>query len=439
MGAAPDTDFARFVERFLGEVPGGIAGDAEMRRRIGVPFMDTTDDDIRLEDLSDDQIEGWFSYVSWNLWDFIANRSTEGESGLIPRQQYETISFVQMWDRYPELLRRITEKLGVDGVVELGRTPHRELGSKVAVIRNYGAGVIPLLGRGITTKLGLERATDRREDVETIIQFGRRLAHGTWGGGSQFVSGRAWHQPLLADDVVSRLLADETRLDDPELRKLFRRFNSTTQLFTFLLLYDNRLGMSDTGPYPLGGAGTDSGFMIVRDHFVHETAYPWSDVAEGLPYCVTEAMMFRPDLDVEVEINDIGTTFSKPADYLRHLSGYAVYARDTVDTPADAVRLLEPDEMSRILERTRAAMQQLYGRISELSREEKIRNGVRVYTREMIMPHAHAAGLWDEFVDEGFDELTDLTEAAWPTLEGDEAAAVLAPVFLLGEGFPPLR
>lgn len=432
---AAENDFARFVERFLGEVPGGIAGDAEMRRRIGVPFMDTTDEDVRLEDLSDDQIEGWFSYVSWNLWDFIANRSTEGESGLIPRQQYETISFVQMWDRYPELLRRITAKMGVDGVVEMGRTPHRELGSKVAVIRNYGAGVIPLLGRGITTRLGLEQAQDRREDVETIIQFGRRLAHGTWGGGSQFVSGREWQQPLLAGDVVQRLLADETRVDDPELRTLFRHFNSTTQLFTFLLLYDNRLGMSDTGPYQLPGGG----FMIVRDHFVGETAYPWSDVAADLPYCVTEAMMFRPDAEVEIEINDIGTTFSKPADYLRHLSGYAAYARDTVDTPADAVRLLEPDEMRSILERTRTAMQELYGTIAGLSREEKIRNGVRVYTREMIMPHAHAAGLWDEFVAEGFDELTDLTTAAWPTLEGDEAAAVLAPVFLLGEGFPPVR
>lgn len=71
--------------------------------------------------------------------------------------------------------------------------------------------------------------------------------------------------------------------------------------------------------------------------------------------------------------------------------------------------------------------------------EQKIRNGVRVYTREMIMPHAHAAGLWDEFVAEAFDDLTDLTMSAWPTLEGEGAAEVLAPVFLLGQGFPPLR
>lgn len=430
-----DLDIARFLERFLGEVPGGEDGDLEMRKRIVTPFMDTTAADVRRDRLTDDEIESWFSYVAWNLWDFIANRSTEGESGLIPRQQYETISFVQMWDRYPELLRRITDKVGIDGVIDMGRTPHRELANKVSVIRNYGAGVIPLLGRGITTKLGLEATTDRRADVETVIQFGRRLAHGTWGESCQFVSGHQWKQPLLDADVVERLLADEQRLDDPDLRKLFRRFNSATQLFTFLLLYDNRLGMSDSGPYPLPGGG----FMIVRDHFLHETAYPWSDVAEGLPYCVTEAMMFRPDVDVDIRINDIGTTFSEPADYLKYLSGVAVYARDTVDTPSEQIRRVDAAEMASILKLTQVATLSLYTSIAALPREQKIRNGVRVYTREMIMPHAHAAGLWDEFVTEGFDELTDLTMSAWPTLEGEGAAEVLAPVFLLGQGFPPLR
>src|SRR5439155_9142236 len=224
-------DLTKYLERYLGEVPGGEAGDVEMRRRIPVPFMDTTSEDIRPDRLTDGQIDGWCSYVAWNLWDVIANRATEGESGLIPRQQYETIAFVQMWARYPELVREITETLGVDGVVELGRTPHREVGNKVNVIRNYGGGVIPLLGRGITVALGLESPTARRADVETIIQFGRRLQHGTWGGGCGFVSGRGWKQPVLDPDVVDRFLADEERVDDPELRGVFARFNSLSQLF----------------------------------------------------------------------------------------------------------------------------------------------------------------------------------------------------------------
>lgn len=426
-------DFARYVERFMAEVPGGDEGERQMRERIEVAFMDTTSEDIRLERLSDAQLDGWFDYVAWTLWDILANRSTEGESGLIPRQQYETTSFVQMWATYPALMRLITDELGVDGIVEMGRTCHRELGHKVNVVRNYGAAVIPLLGRGITTKLGVQDAADRREDVETVIQFGRRLQHGTWGTGCGFVTGHRCKQAMLDEDVVARLRADETRLDDPEPRALFRRFNAATELFGFLLLYDCRLALSDSGPYTL----PDGGFMIVRDHFLHETAYPWSGVAEGLPYCVTEAMTFRPqDVTVDVRINDIGTTFCEPRDYLKHLSGVAVYARDTEQTPMSEVRLVDPAEMKAIADRASAATLELYAQIAGLERDAKIRNGVRVYTREMMMPHARAAGLWDAFVADGFDDWHHLTEASYPTLSGDEAAAILAPVFLMGQGFP---
>jgi hypothetical protein len=431
MGAADD--FAKFIERFLAEVPGGVEGDLEMRERISVPFMDTTARNVRHDDVSAEEIDGWFSYAAWNLWDVIANRSTEGESGLIPRQEYETIAFVQQWATYGPLLRAITDAIGVDGVIDLGRTPRREVGSKINVTRNWALPICPLLGRGITTKLDLESPGARAEDIATIVQFGRRMQHGTWGDGPGFVSGREWKQPLLDQELVDRFLADEETLDDPELRATFRQFNGTTELFGFLLHYDCRAGMSDTGPYAVPGGG----FMIVRDHWLHEPAYEWASVAEGLPYCVTEAMVFRPDVPVEIAINDIGTTFATPRDYLRHLSGVAVYARDTRDTPMSELRRIDAAEMARISKHASDATLDLYKTIAAKDRDEKIRDGVKVYTREMLMPHAQAAGIWDE-LEVGFDELHELTQAAYPTLAGGKAAEVLAPVFLLGEGFPPV-
>jgi hypothetical protein len=116
-----------------------VAGDAEMRRRDPHPFVDTTAADIRPDHLDDDQIDSWFDYMAWNLWELIATRSTEGESGLIPRQEYETLSFVQQWDIYPNAMRAITAEVGVDGLVELGRVSKREVGTKVNHLRNYAA------------------------------------------------------------------------------------------------------------------------------------------------------------------------------------------------------------------------------------------------------------------------------------------------------------
>ena len=84
-----------------------------------------------------EELNGFRAYMGWSLWDVIAARSTEGESGLIPRQEYETISFLQMWALYPRMMREITEEIGVDGVIELGRTPRREVGSKLNITRSW--------------------------------------------------------------------------------------------------------------------------------------------------------------------------------------------------------------------------------------------------------------------------------------------------------------
>ncbi|WP_051471365.1 hypothetical protein [Patulibacter minatonensis] len=436
MGEAEDAAaaFQPFLEQYLAEVPGGAAGDRKIRERITTPFMDITAEDVRLDSLTDEQIDGWQQYAAWNLWELIANRSTEGESGLIPRQEYETCAFVQHWSVYPRIMRTITEAIGVDGVIELGRTAHREVGTKLNVTRNWATPMVAMLGRGIVAKLGLEEPGARREDLEEVIKFARRLQFGTWGEGCGFVSGRGFVSPALDADVLARLAVDLDPLADPDVRKAFRRFNGATELFGFLLHYDNRAAMCDTGPYPQ----EDGGFIIVRDHILHERAYEWGACAEGLPYAVTEILSFKPGTDpLEVTINDISTTFTKPADYLKHLDAVAVYARDEQETPMEGLRRLGPDEQLAIAKQCSTTMLSLYQTIADKDRDQKIKDGVQVYAYEMIMPIAQRAGVWDD-VKPQVDELSELTLQAWPTLCGGGAAEVLPPVFLLGEGFPLL-
>jgi hypothetical protein len=428
----PD-DFQRFLERYQAEVPSGIAGDQEMRRRIHVPFMDTTDGDVRREPKIE-ELNAWRTYMGWSLWDVIAARSTEGESGLIPRQEYETISFLQMWALYPRMMREITEAIGIDGVIDLGRTPRREVGSKLNITRNWSPQNCCHLGRAIALELGLEAPDERLDDIAVPVQFARRMMHGTWGGGPGFACGNEYQVALLEQDILERFLADEQRLDDPDLRALFRQFNATTELLGFLVHYDCRFGMQDTGPYPVPGGG----FMLSRDHFLHEPAYPWTGPTEGLPYCVIEAMVFRPDRAMEVRINDIGTTFTEPTDYLRHLSGVAVYARDREDTPMSELRRLDSAEMAAITKKSSAAMLELYTALAAKDRDQKIRDGINVYATDHLRPIAKRAGVWDRLKPE-IDELQELTLAGWPMLADGQAATVLAPLFVKGEAYATLK
>jgi hypothetical protein len=427
-------DFQRYLELYQAEVPTGIAGNLEMRRRISVPFTDVTAEDVRRDELTLDEVNGWRSYMGWSLWDVIAQRSTEGESGLIPRQEYETISFLQMWSLYPQMLREITEAVGIDGVIELGAMKRHEVGTKNNITRNWSPQNCCHLGRAIALELGLESPSEREGDLESVIQFARRLMYGTWGEGPGFACGREYKVRLLDQELVDRFLDDEERLDDPDKRRIFRRFNATTELLGFIVHYDCRFGLQDTGPYDVPGGG----FMLVRDHWLHEPAYPWTAPTEGLPYCVIEAMVFRPDVAMDVKINDIGTTFTKPVDYLRHLSGVAVYAKDHEDTPMSELRRVGPAEMEEITKKSAAATGQLYQVLADKDRDQKIRDGINVYATDHIRPIAKAAGVWEQLKSR-IDELQQLTLAGWPKLTDGQAAAVLAPLFVKGLAYRPLE
>lgn len=420
-----------FLQAFKAEVPQGIAGDEQMRTRVEVPFMDTTAEDVRPDALGPAQVNSWLDYAAWNLWDFILGRASEGESGLIPRQEYETVSFVQQWNNYPRFIEMLTDEIGVDGLLDLAKTSSREIGTKINVTRNWAASVCPILGRGIAIELGQDQPDSRREDLDTLIQFGRRLQHGTWGSGPGFISGRGYAIPVLEPTFLQTLVDQVKELDDPEDLRTFRQFNARTELFGFMLHYDCRAGMADTGPYPLPG----NRFAIVRDHFLNETAYPWAGVAEGLPYCVTQVMVFPAD-KVSATVNEIMTTFTTPSNYLEYLEGAVVFARDTMDTPMSELRVLDNAEMARISDRCQKGAMDMYRTLAKKSTEEKIRDGVMVYTREFLLPHASKVGLWDKFVAEGFDTMHPNAEAAWPTLTSPRAAEILTPVLLFGNGFP---
>ena len=430
---ADEIDVQLFLQKYRGRYPQGTDGDAQVRADLAVPFIETTDEDVRATSLSDEQVNSWLEYAGWNLWDFILGRASEGESGLIPRQEYETISFVQQWATYPRFLRIPDDELGVDGLLELARTSRREVGTKINVTRNWAASVCPILGRGIAVDLGFHDADDRRGDLEELIQFGRRLQHGTWGGGPGFVSARGFQVTVLDDDVLTSLADQVKPLEGPAL-DAFRKFNASTELFGFMLHYDCRAGMGDSGPYPLPGGR----FAIVRDHFLNETAYPWSGVAAGMPYCVTEVLVFPAD-QVTATINEIMTTFTQPTNYLDFLVEGVAFARDRIDTPMSELRVLDDTEMASIAAACKTGTMQMYRALTKKSRDDKIRDGIMVYTREFLLSHATKVGLWDRFVAEGFDTVAADAERAWPVLTGGRAAEVLTPVLLFGKGFPPVH
>ncbi|MGQ0623850.1 MAG: PEP-utilizing enzyme [Sporichthyaceae bacterium] len=431
--AAMAAQLAQLMASYRGEIADGPRGDRQMRNRLRTGILDNDAANIA-RDLEPAEISDFLAYTGWNLWDLIKTRQTEGESGLIPRQEYETISFVQQWHTYAQYYEQITEKVGIDGVIAMGGIPRREFGTKSNHVHQWGTGVCPLLGKALSATMGVTTELDPVRNSNTMVSFYRRLQYGLWGEGPGFVSGRNYQVQVLDSELLTRFRDSEVRLapDSAEL-SAFRAFNAASELAGFLVSYDCRAGLCDTGPYPL----PDGGFILVRDHFLYDPAYEWAGVLAGMPYCVTQAMFFRPDTPVEIRINDIATTFSNPKNYLKYLSGAAVFARDTWDTPMSAVRQIDEAEMASIVARCNAGMLELYGQIAALPMDTRLRNGIKVYCRTMMLPWMRSAGIWGDTVPPEFDRYAPETEQLYPALAGGEAMQVLGGVFLMGVGLVP--
>lgn len=182
-------------------------------------------------------------------------------------------------------------------------------------------------------------------------------------------------------------------------------------------------------------------FLLVRDHFLHDPAYHWADVAEGMPHAITQAMHFTPDTPLDLALMDGSTLFTKPGNYLKHLRGMAVYARDRWDTPASEIRQLSEVEMGEIQAHCDRASSSLYKRIASMPKRDKVWAGAQVYYTEFVAPFARAAGVWDRLQAElDFFEVDPVaSEAYYQLVTGGVAATLVPQLFLTGQGFPALR
>jgi hypothetical protein len=434
--AADEAAQIQHLIRFYGgEVPHGSEGDRQMRAKQATDALVLSDESLA-RDLTTPEANDLLTYFGWNFWDILSARVTEGESGLIPRQEYEALGIMEHWMRNVRAQRVIQEAVGADGLREIGALARHEVGTKVNLLHIWAAGMGTSFGRGIALGLGLHAPHVGWDDMKFSLQFQRHLFRGMWDDqGPMFTSNRGYELPILDQDLLDRFADERHAIADGEQRRLFQKFSATTELLGFLLHFDSRLGLGDSGPYPVPGGG----WMVVRDHFLNDPHLHWSDVSDDLPHAITQAMFFKDDPGMKVSLVDNGTLWTQPANYLKNLVGVAVYARDRWDTPISELRLLDEAEMNTILARSDRAAQALYRRIAAMSRRDKIEAGIHVYCADFVVPFARAAGVWDQLVADGYLEVDQRTaNAYYPMVVEGQAAELIPRLFITGGGFQPL-
>jgi hypothetical protein len=429
----PDDDGLRFMPGVelslpgLPPLPDGILGDKVLRQHLRTDMFKGPIDErtILNPQHSIDELNDVIQYYPWNFWDQLVLRATEGVSGLIPRQEYELLSFANAWLRWPEFMLDMMHHVGgLQGVVELGRKG-RVPGSKINMLHIWCLGIVTLLGRAVYLIMDREKPSEHLPELNAAMKFWEALAYGYRGDGYILGSQNRYTQRNLDDAWTERLVGSRTDFQGDG--SAFRSLMAAAELLAFYVHFDCRLGMMDLGPYVQDNGNP----VIVRNAFLREEAYPWSIPCDGLPYAMT--FVFEIDAEKaglqELRCIDIGTLMTKPYDYVSGICKGSIWVRDEWNSDArqvsvDEARALWYDQISD-------ASLKIFETFMRTPRRHLIENGAFVYYVGMMFPFARELGLYDTYKDEfklwDFDERA---AAVYYELNRNQFARVTVPTKL---------
>ncbi len=342
-----------------------------------------TDGPVPLGDAARRRVDELIAYHS-PLAHRLTTERTSYQSQMIPVTSYILVACCEAFLRYPEAVRTITDAMDPHQVGAAGRRP----GSRINTVHLWSIANFHLLGRKVLSQF--DPSLDRPERTLEVLEFWDAAARGFRGDGSRSADDSGGTIRVYDDDVVAQLATSAQPLADDE-RAEVRRHLASLVSYLFLLYFDTRVGTGDTGPYDLGalGLGPPGDTMVVRDLYqMGRSDFPWSDVAEDMPYQhLVAGLVLR---GVDARITDFGTVVTDPEDYLDRLVGLSLFTTD--DAAPGELRPVPLDELGAVAAAARTTERALYRRIARMDTMEMVRCGAEVYFT-FLRPFAEVAGV----------------------------------------------
>lgn len=447
---SPSIEYQGLADEHGVTLPDGISGDRQIREYLRTDFLNYNVSREHFErGLTTEEYNDFIDYLAWNTFDMLALRAQEGKSELIPRQEYEYVTFSQSGMlRQPEFYKLMIDEVGIEGIIELGKRGRQELGTKIDALHTWGAAVENCYGAVCVENLDLMTTEDPlyHDKRKTGLTYGAALLHGYKDEeGYLLTSQNRYVNDAKEPEVVEFVEDNLQRLDETE-KASFKQLNGASELLTFLLHYDSRCGQGDSGPFILD----DGKPMIIRRRVLNEPVYPWSEVAEeqNLPYALVFGFVIDPE-EVgregeelqELRVNDTGTLFTKPENYVDAIESVALFVREDPEQPepvplSDLEVLDDPDDWQDLTRRCNTAVEKWYRRTAKLSRRQKLLNGMWVYYFEWVGPMLRQLGLFEEAVEtHDFWEIHPMASEIYYTCMGEIAQEVVPQDIFSGKGW----
>jgi hypothetical protein len=258
---------------------------------------------------------------------------------------------------------------------DIGRR-ERRLGSAVSPLSIWMLGYHFLVGREILLDLQELNTRARSKAIVEVLDYWRRLSFAQRSDGHLDNSDAGSTNLFLPPATLQQLYRALIPVD-PEIKDRLRLFLATLEGYLFLLNAEARLGMVDSGPYPLSATQ----MLIVRDFLdLRGEHYPWGDAATDMPYrgC-SLAFTFDPSEFDSIALSDRAMLLTSPAHYIDAVRDIALMCTD-----GETLQVLPFTEMDWLTRAARKARSKVLDWFAYRSRHEWIVYGALPWIRRSL-------------------------------------------------------
>ncbi len=320
-----------------------------------------------------------------------------------PVSQSFTLAAMQNFSAFSGSLHRELTRLVPEDIGQRSR----RLGATVSPLAIWLFGYHFLVGREAAIALGGLRPDIRAEKIAQVLAYWQRVALAHRGDG-RFDNSDAGGTNQFLPPAAVQTLYQALIPSDARIKRLTPEFLDALEEYLFLLNAEARLGVCDSGPYPLHM----NRVLIVRDFFdLQARAYPWHEAVADLPYqhCALAFTLDPADFPT-IELTDRSELLTSPTRYVHAIRELALLTND-----GGSLRVLPFTEMDWLMRTVKRAQPKLLKWFERLSPREWILHGALPWLQRSHALLARSVSRGDAFDTEALRSL--------PSYEHDEAQA----------------
>ncbi len=226
----------------------------------------------------------------------------------LPVNQSFSLAATHLFLTIPDQLRACLARTSAADIAQRSR----HLGTTVSPPAIWMLGYHFLVGREIFLDFGVLKDSDHAQDIGFVLDCWRQFATTHRNDGHVDNSEAGWSNHFLSSETIQQLYPALVPIDD-EIRRVTAQFLAALESYLFVLNAEARLGIADSGPYPL----STNRVLIVRDFFdLTGRWYPWYEITAEMPYPSCSLAFTLDPADFQtMELSDRAALVTSPRNY----------------------------------------------------------------------------------------------------------------------------